>query len=762
MNQVPNTQKRKSKINQMRENNLKNFLKNNFKTTRKAKDLERNLGYNTIDTKMNFENAGYTKMYRGLINIKEKRMSHTNSVKQLDETKESFPVIQIGTRNPAQDRFINEHLNNHKLKKMSTLSNMLVRKEETLDGNWTMKEKKFQNQRKRLLSKPSDSMPFDLNHYIKHFANINTKMDKVFVKNIKRKSKAVSQPRLNTENIQLVSPKFHIPSGLKSRRQIFNEFYESRKSNSNYRAKYLRKFNNYAIGDKDSATESNESSITNPELSMAKMSSSLNISRKSSGKSLVSNESMSSQSRKSMYSKKGHKQKSRFNRKKFKKPEEEKSLKDNPNFFEISNGGIKQLKLYEKSKINGRTPFEICYNRTQMAGSEGNIDENLYIADYLINNIDFFKMKQIDIMPYIARKLKAIRYNPGDVIIRKGDDGDCMYILYKGKIKIIWGDESKGQFVEKDSGFSFGADALLDDAKRSATVVATSVCDTLVVLKTDFNKCIKDTEKLQKLETFKYLKEMDFFKKWTFEDLLLFNEKLKPLQYKPDQKVYVQGENTNMIYIVFKGTLVMQSDLDLDLFYKYPGGKNKWMVTKMTRRVRSKIKELHDGDIFGHEDFILGTMRSSTVYSKHESKVFYCKTDDNDKILSKEKFNQMKNVFPPVNFQKIGQSIIESFDMIKKYSNSFLSGININYIPDSSRDNFHGDTRLKKLRPWMDRAKNSKNSISGSLVEMKNNNTILYTKYSYFEVERDSVFTPVITVVGIPSKKKDEDGEDQQ
>ena len=78
------------------------------------------------------------------------------------------------------------------------------------------------------------------------------------------------------------------------------------KSNSNYRAKYLRKFNNYAIGDKDSysgSSASSESSITNPEISVAKIPSSLNISRKSSNKSVVSSGSGQSQSRKSISSK---------------------------------------------------------------------------------------------------------------------------------------------------------------------------------------------------------------------------------------------------------------------------------------------------------------------------------------------------------------------------------------------------------------------------------------------------------------------------
>ena len=300
--------------------------------------------------------------------------------------------------------------------------------------------------------------------------------------------------------------------------------------------------------------------------------------------------------------------------------------------------------------------------------------------------------------------------------------GDCMYILYKGDIRIIWGDESKGQFVERSSGFSFGADALLDDAKRSATVVAISECDTLVILKRDFDKVIKDSEKIQKLETFKYLKNMDYFKSWTYEHLHAFNEKLKPLVFKPDDKVYSQGENSNMLYIVFKGTLIMESLLDLDLYYKYPKGKNKWMATKMTRRVKSKIKEMHEGEFFGHEDYIDNRLRTATVYSYHESKVFYINISENNFLMGPEKIKQLKLAFPSVDFQQIGQNIIESFEMIKRYSNSFFSALNLNYVPYSNRDSFQGDNRVKKLRPWLNRAKKNQTSTSSYLVKIKAQN----------------------------------------
>jgi len=47
-----------------------------------------------------------------------------------------------------------------------------------------------------------------------------------------------------------------------------------------------------------------------------------------------------------------------------------------------------------------------------------------------------------------------------------------MYILYKGTVRIIFGDESKGEFVERESGTYFGETGLQTISKRNATISA--------------------------------------------------------------------------------------------------------------------------------------------------------------------------------------------------------------------------------------------------------------------------------------------------
>jgi CRP-like cAMP-binding protein len=80
----------------------------------------------------------------------------------------------------------------------------------------------------------------------------------------------------------------------------------------------------------------------------------------------------------------------------------------------------------------------------------------------------------------------------GDVIFEKGDIGQEMYVLLKGRIEII--DESDGEgrtLAVLTSGETFGEMALFERKERSAKAIAMDECILLVL----------DEEKIQKLLT---------------------------------------------------------------------------------------------------------------------------------------------------------------------------------------------------------------------------------------------------------------------
>ncbi|MEO8206695.1 MAG: cyclic nucleotide-binding domain-containing protein [Chthoniobacterales bacterium] len=64
-------------------------------------------------------------------------------------------------------------------------------------------------------------------------------------------------------------------------------------------------------------------------------------------------------------------------------------------------------------------------------------------------------------------------FKKGDLIVKEGESGDCMYVILSGKVQIY--SDSEGKHVhlgDLTTGFFFGELALVDTAPRSASVIA--------------------------------------------------------------------------------------------------------------------------------------------------------------------------------------------------------------------------------------------------------------------------------------------------
>jgi CRP/FNR family cyclic AMP-dependent transcriptional regulator len=79
-------------------------------------------------------------------------------------------------------------------------------------------------------------------------------------------------------------------------------------------------------------------------------------------------------------------------------------------------------------------------------------------------------------------------YQPGDVIIKEGDDAEHVYTLISGKIDVIADGIKLGEVGEDEV---FGAMAVFTGEKRSATVIARTVCTIVTVPQNEFVNLIE-------------------------------------------------------------------------------------------------------------------------------------------------------------------------------------------------------------------------------------------------------------------------------
>jgi CRP/FNR family cyclic AMP-dependent transcriptional regulator len=91
----------------------------------------------------------------------------------------------------------------------------------------------------------------------------------------------------------------------------------------------------------------------------------------------------------------------------------------------------------------------------------------------LLKSLSIFSDTPETILAEIAHLLEEQEVEEGTRIVTEGEIGSCMYIIFRGTVKVHKGRQLLAVLEEKDF---FGELSLLDTEKRSATVTAISDC----------------------------------------------------------------------------------------------------------------------------------------------------------------------------------------------------------------------------------------------------------------------------------------------
>jgi len=91
--------------------------------------------------------------------------------------------------------------------------------------------------------------------------------------------------------------------------------------------------------------------------------------------------------------------------------------------------------------------------------------------------------EHVAILEKVCTRLDKKSYQSGSIILREGDQGDCLHILFEGTVQIKRNTPSDEQFavvnLSAEQNVFFGEVALVDHDTRSASVYAITNCKTL-------------------------------------------------------------------------------------------------------------------------------------------------------------------------------------------------------------------------------------------------------------------------------------------
>jgi cAMP-dependent protein kinase regulator len=188
---------------------------------------------------------------------------------------------------------------------------------------------------------------------------------------------------------------------------------------------------------------------------------------------------------------------------------------------------------------------------------------------------------------------------PGDVIIKEGASVDgtenALFILESGKADVFKKTAGSGPHGGKvhqytTQGDTFGELALLYNAPRAATVVASEQCKMWALDRTSFAALVQGAMQKRRRETDKLLAELDFLKPVNEGDRSKLADVIKFESHATGSKIMSKGEEGNAMYVVKSGKLEASVD-----------GK--------------AVKSYAPGDYFGELALLMGSsgLRQATV-----------------------------------------------------------------------------------------------------------------------------------------------------
>ena len=116
----------------------------------------------------------------------------------------------------------------------------------------------------------------------------------------------------------------------------------------------------------------------------------------------------------------------------------------------------------------------------------------------LIRRVPLFSMLTTEQAQTIADSVRKQRFKRGEILVHQGRKTDAMYILLNGRVRVLTSDQRGREVILAvlKSGDYVGEMSMIDNEPHSATVRAEVQTDTLVLSRSDFERCLPDASSL--------------------------------------------------------------------------------------------------------------------------------------------------------------------------------------------------------------------------------------------------------------------------
>ncbi|CAD8044455.1 unnamed protein product [Paramecium primaurelia] len=234
---------------------------------------------------------------------------------------------------------------------------------------------------------------------------------------------------------------------------------------------------------------------------------------------------------------------------------------------------------------------------------EKNKDQIDRIRRKILNSFLFQALDEQNLQTVIDA-MEEKKFQPGDYVIRQGDDGNELYVIDEGELECTkkFPNQSQEKFLKKYlPGESFGELALLYNVPRAATIKAIQSVVAFALDRATFNNIVKDAAIRKREQMEQILNKIEILQSMDTYERLQFCDVLREVKYNRGDKVIKQGEQGDTIYLIAEGELEAYKDGQLEKVYAYKSG-----------------------DYFGELALLKNTPRQASIIAITDCTLYYC------------------------------------------------------------------------------------------------------------------------------------------
>jgi len=168
----------------------------------------------------------------------------------------------------------------------------------------------------------------------------------------------------------------------------------------------------------------------------------------------------------------------------------------------------------------------------------------------ILRGIDIFSELRRPLLEQLAQKVNLVKIETGETLINKGDQGDAMFVITQGQVKVH---DGTYEFAKLGQGECFGEYALIDPEVRNASISAASDTSLFKLEQDDFYDLVEDAPGFVNsvlIILIRRLRKVDEVQKSLADSYLQISKQKDKIEEQNSELSYVNEEKNHLMSIV--------------------------------------------------------------------------------------------------------------------------------------------------------------------------------------------------------------------